>query len=133
MPEVSAPVSRVDDRIELSGFLKSRRARLRPQDVGLRDHGGVRRVAGLRREELAQVAGCAPMSAPADAVRRHGTWPRSTSLHGTQVIWQSGIDIGGRSEEAPADICIRTHRSTTNAVRFRISHSSAFFPMRKAS
>ncbi|WP_329405873.1 helix-turn-helix transcriptional regulator [Nocardia vinacea] len=47
----------MDDRAELSGFLKSRRARLRPQDVGLRDHGGVRRVAGLRREELARVAG----------------------------------------------------------------------------
>ncbi|WP_062992404.1 helix-turn-helix domain-containing protein [Nocardia anaemiae] len=47
----------MDDRTELSGFLKSRRARLRPQDVGLRDHGGVRRVTGLRREELAQVAG----------------------------------------------------------------------------
>lgn len=47
----------MDDRTELSEFLKSRRARLRPRDVGLRDHGRVRRVAGLRREELAQVAG----------------------------------------------------------------------------
>jgi transcriptional regulator with XRE-family HTH domain len=47
----------VDDRTELSEFLKSRRARLRPKDVGLRDYGGVRRVAGLRREELARLAG----------------------------------------------------------------------------
>lgn len=47
----------MDDRAELSEFLKSRRARLRPQDVGLRDYGGVRRVAGLRREELARLAG----------------------------------------------------------------------------
>ncbi|WP_330255313.1 helix-turn-helix transcriptional regulator [Nocardia sp. NBC_00565] len=47
----------MDDRTELSGFLKSRRARLRPQDVGLRDYGGMRRVAGLRREELARLAG----------------------------------------------------------------------------
>ncbi|GIG68887.1 helix-turn-helix domain-containing protein [Phytomonospora endophytica] len=47
----------MDDRTELSGFLTSRRARLRPGDVGLREHGGVRRVAGLRREELAAVAG----------------------------------------------------------------------------
>jgi DNA-binding Xre family transcriptional regulator len=47
----------VDDRIELSEFLKSRRARLRPEDVGLRDYGGARRVAGLRREELARLAG----------------------------------------------------------------------------
>ncbi|MEV4575471.1 helix-turn-helix transcriptional regulator [Nonomuraea jabiensis] len=47
----------MDDRTELSEFLKSRRARLRPQDVGLRDYGGTRRVAGLRREELARLAG----------------------------------------------------------------------------
>ncbi|MET8777350.1 helix-turn-helix transcriptional regulator [Nocardia sp. NPDC004654] len=47
----------MDDRTELSEFLKSRRARLRPADVRLRDYGGVRRVAGLRREELARVAG----------------------------------------------------------------------------
>ncbi|MEV0028226.1 helix-turn-helix transcriptional regulator [Nocardia sp. NPDC050793] len=47
----------MDDRTELSEFLKSRRARLSPQDVGLRDYGGVRRVAGLRREELARLAG----------------------------------------------------------------------------
>ncbi|WP_174186151.1 helix-turn-helix domain-containing protein [Nocardia barduliensis] len=47
----------MDDRIELSEFLKSRRARVRPADVGLRDYGRVRRVAGLRREELARLAG----------------------------------------------------------------------------
>jgi transcriptional regulator with XRE-family HTH domain len=47
----------VDNRTELSEFLKSRRARLRPEDVGLRDYGAVRRVAGLRREELARLAG----------------------------------------------------------------------------
>lgn len=47
----------MDDRTELSEFLKSRRARLSPQDAGLRDYGGVRRVAGLRREELARLAG----------------------------------------------------------------------------
>ncbi|MGI5321104.1 helix-turn-helix domain-containing protein [Actinomadura nitritigenes] len=47
----------MDDRTELSAFLRSRRARLRPEDVGLRDYGGVRRVAGLRREELARLAG----------------------------------------------------------------------------
>jgi transcriptional regulator with XRE-family HTH domain len=46
----------VDDRAELSEFLKSRRARLRPEDVGLRSYGRVRRVAGLRREELAALA-----------------------------------------------------------------------------
>lgn len=46
----------MDQRTELSEFLRSRRARLRPGDVGLPDHGR-RRVPGLRREELAQLAG----------------------------------------------------------------------------
>jgi transcriptional regulator with XRE-family HTH domain len=41
---------------ELGDFLRTRRARLQPQDVGLPDHGR-RRVPGLRREELAQLAG----------------------------------------------------------------------------
>ncbi|SCF63189.1 transcriptional regulator, XRE family [Streptomyces sp. Ncost-T10-10d] len=41
----------------LGAFLQARRARLRPEDVGLRDLGPRRRVAGLRREELAQLAG----------------------------------------------------------------------------
>ncbi|MFI2739494.1 helix-turn-helix transcriptional regulator [Streptomyces sp. NPDC018711] len=41
---------------DLSGFLQSRRARIRPEDVGLPAHGR-RRVPGLRREEVAQLAG----------------------------------------------------------------------------
>ena len=44
-----------DRRRELGAFLRSRRARLRPADVGLADWG-VRRVPGLRREEVAQLA-----------------------------------------------------------------------------
>ncbi|AZM60356.1 MULTISPECIES: helix-turn-helix transcriptional regulator [unclassified Streptomyces] len=47
----------LDPRAELSEFLRTRRARLKPQDVGLPDFGRHRRVPGLRREELAQLAG----------------------------------------------------------------------------
>lgn len=47
----------MDQRAELSEFLRSRRARLQPQDVGLPALGRHRRVPGLRREELAQLAG----------------------------------------------------------------------------
>jgi transcriptional regulator with XRE-family HTH domain len=44
---------------ELGEFLRVRRAALQPEDVGL--HGyGVRRVPGLRREELAMLAGVSP-------------------------------------------------------------------------
>ncbi|MFB9464167.1 helix-turn-helix domain-containing protein [Streptomyces cinereospinus] len=47
----------LDRRAELCEFLRSRRARLKPEDVGLPDYGRHRRVPGLRREELAQLAG----------------------------------------------------------------------------
>lgn len=40
----------------LGEFLRARRAALRPQDVGMASHG-VRRVTGLRREEVAVLAG----------------------------------------------------------------------------
>jgi len=43
-------------RAELGGFLKARRARLRPEDVGLAP-GPRRRTPGLRREEVALLAG----------------------------------------------------------------------------
>lgn len=47
----------MDQRAELSEFLRSRRGRLQPQEVGLPQLGRHRRVPGLRREELAQLAG----------------------------------------------------------------------------
>lgn len=47
----------VDNRSEAREFLASRRARLTPQEVGLPAFGGNRRVAGLRREEVALLAG----------------------------------------------------------------------------
>ncbi|MFI1923052.1 MULTISPECIES: helix-turn-helix domain-containing protein [unclassified Streptomyces] len=51
------PGAPLDRRAELSEFLRTRRARLKPEDVGLPDFGRHRRVPGLRREELAQLAG----------------------------------------------------------------------------
>ncbi|WP_020499846.1 helix-turn-helix transcriptional regulator [Sciscionella marina] len=44
------------DRIELARAVKAARARIAPEDVGL-PSGPRRRVAGLRREEVAQLAG----------------------------------------------------------------------------
>jgi transcriptional regulator with XRE-family HTH domain len=43
-------------REELAAFLRTRRARIRPEDVGL-PSGARRRTPGLRREEVAQLAG----------------------------------------------------------------------------
>ncbi|KUJ64521.1 XRE family transcriptional regulator [Streptomyces albus subsp. albus] len=47
----------MDTPAELGDFLRTRRARLQPEDVGLVSYGSRRRVPGLRREELAQLAG----------------------------------------------------------------------------
>jgi len=44
------------NRTELAEFLRSRRARVTPQDVAL-PSGGRRRTPGLRRQEVAQLAG----------------------------------------------------------------------------
>ncbi|EKX62310.1 hypothetical protein STRIP9103_09199 [Streptomyces ipomoeae 91-03] len=52
---------------ELGEFLKRRRSKLSPRAVGLPETGGPRRVAGLRREEVAQLAG-----KPATRIRRRG-------------------------------------------------------------
>lgn len=47
----------MDIRSDLREFLTTRRGRLTPADVGLPDFGGRRRVPGLRREEVALMAG----------------------------------------------------------------------------
>ncbi len=47
----------MDHHAELGEFLRSRRARLSPQEAGLPAGQGPRRVPGLRREELARLAG----------------------------------------------------------------------------
>jgi transcriptional regulator with XRE-family HTH domain len=46
-----------DARAEVREFLSSRRARLTPEQAGLPAYGGNRRVPGLRREEVALLAG----------------------------------------------------------------------------
>ncbi len=47
----------MSDREEITGFLTSRRARITPEQAGLPLYAGRRRVPGLRREEVAQLAG----------------------------------------------------------------------------
>jgi transcriptional regulator with XRE-family HTH domain len=47
----------VDDRNEIRQFLTSRRARITPEQAGLPVYGANRRVPGLRREEVALLAG----------------------------------------------------------------------------
>jgi transcriptional regulator with XRE-family HTH domain len=47
----------MDNGNEMRDFLVSRRARITPEQAGLPVYGGNRRVAGLRREEVALLAG----------------------------------------------------------------------------
>ncbi|MGH3326015.1 MAG: helix-turn-helix transcriptional regulator [Streptomyces sp.] len=47
----------MDSRNEIRTFLTSRRARITPEQAGLPAYGGKRRVPGLRREEVALLAG----------------------------------------------------------------------------
>jgi transcriptional regulator with XRE-family HTH domain len=58
MSRGGATVPDVDTRSEIREFLTSRRARITPEQAGLRTYGnGPRRVPGLRREEAALLAG----------------------------------------------------------------------------
>jgi transcriptional regulator with XRE-family HTH domain len=50
-------MGQIDHRAEVREFLSSRRARITPEQAGLPAYGGNRRVAGLRREEVAMLAG----------------------------------------------------------------------------
>ncbi|MEU0236136.1 helix-turn-helix transcriptional regulator [Nocardiopsis sp. NPDC006198] len=47
----------MDRSAEIREFLRTRRARITPDQAGLAPHTGARRVPGLRREEVAQLAG----------------------------------------------------------------------------
>jgi transcriptional regulator with XRE-family HTH domain len=47
----------MDRTKEISGFLRSRRAGITPEEAGLPGDGRVRRVPGLRRDEVARLAG----------------------------------------------------------------------------
>nr|BFD87147.1 helix-turn-helix transcriptional regulator [Streptomyces sp. Xyl84] len=47
----------VSTESDIRGFLASRRAKITPQQAGLPAYGGNRRVPGLRREEVAMLAG----------------------------------------------------------------------------
>lgn len=47
----------MDSRAEIRDFLTTRRAKVTPEQAGLPNYGGHRRVSGLRREEVALLAG----------------------------------------------------------------------------
>lgn len=50
----------MENQDDVREFLASRRARITPEQAGLPSFGGTRRVAGLRRAEVAMLAGVSP-------------------------------------------------------------------------
>ncbi|WP_306213431.1 helix-turn-helix transcriptional regulator [Actinoplanes sp. RD1] len=50
----------MDTQGDVREFLASRRAKITPERAGLPNYGGTRRVAGLRRAEVAMLAGVSP-------------------------------------------------------------------------
>jgi transcriptional regulator with XRE-family HTH domain len=56
-PSGRRTVEGMDHRDEVLDFLTSRRERLTPEQAGIPLYGGRRRVKGLRREEVAMLAG----------------------------------------------------------------------------
>jgi hypothetical protein len=54
---IGSSVEAMDHRRDARDFLVSRRARLTPEQAGLATYGDRRRVKGLRREEVAMLAG----------------------------------------------------------------------------
>ncbi len=93
-------------RAELADFLRKRREHIRPQDVGL-PNGGRRRTPGLRREEVAQLAGVGTtwytwleqgrdVRASFEVLEALSTALRLTPAERAHLI------LLGRGEEAPA-------------------------------
>ncbi|MFF0742796.1 helix-turn-helix domain-containing protein [Streptomyces sp. NPDC004111] len=56
-PHAANPARTVDSTQEMAAFLRARRERLDPHDFGLPPRSRARRTSGLRREEVAELAG----------------------------------------------------------------------------
>jgi hypothetical protein len=79
----------MDNRAQVREFLASRRARITPGQAGLPAYGGNRRVKGLRREEVALLAGVSIdyyiRMERGDLAQESCPWPIPCGSHDTQV------------------------------------------------
>src|SRR5829696_2416390 len=92
-------------RAEIRAFLVSRRARITPEQAGLRAFGNNRRVAGLRREEVATLAGVS--AEYYTRIERGNVTGVSETVRGYQVVCvntskELSTDDGCRDERAGA-------------------------------
>src|SRR3954447_1754652 len=111
-------VSKPDLSAEIRDFLSTRRARITPQQAGLPAYGGNRRVKGLRREQVAMLAGVSVdyyvrmergglagasesvLNALADALRLD----EAERTHLFSLARESGRRDDGRKRHAPASV-----------------------------
>jgi hypothetical protein len=96
-------VARVTDiRGEIREFLTTRRAKITPARAGLPDYGGRRRVTGLRRDEVAQLAGIP--ADPGQTIVAYSAEPGSRSAQGLSLLasWAATNDPEGESREHTA-------------------------------
>ena len=78
----------------LAEFLRTRRAQLTPEDVGLTPFPERRRVAGLRREELAQLAGV--------SVSYYTRLEQGQALHASEAVLDAMRALPDRQREVLA-------------------------------
>src|SRR5579862_3297714 len=88
----------MDNRVEVREFLASRRARITPEQAGLPAFGGNRRVKGLRREEVALLAGVSidyyirmergdlGGACACESCRRPLSWPKTEPNLGVETV-----------------------------------------------
>lgn len=108
------------DRTELGAFLRAQRAQLRPVDVGLPAGLGQRRTPGLRREEVAELAGVSitwytwleqgrPITASAQVVDALARALRLDSDRHRHLRVLAGLPVPA-TETAPDDVVPRLQR-----------------------
>lgn len=105
-------------RQELAGFLRSRRARIRPEDAGL-PRGHRRRLTGLRREEVALLAGVSstwytyleqgrlgvnPSRQVLDSLARVLHLDDDETRHLHQLADRAAVDAGLDADLSPAEL-----------------------------
>ncbi|MBF6174828.1 helix-turn-helix transcriptional regulator [Nocardia blacklockiae] len=88
-------MSAANRRRELGEFLRSRRERRRPEDLGL-PSGGRRRTPGLRREEVAVLAGM--------SVTWYTWLEQGRQLRASRQVWNSLVDVLGLDEVETAHL-----------------------------
>ncbi|MFI2364621.1 helix-turn-helix transcriptional regulator [Promicromonospora sp. NPDC019610] len=84
-----------DQQRELGQFLRSRRERRRPRDVGLPE-AGRRRTPGLRREEVALLAGL--------SVTWYTWLEQGRNVHGSRQVLGSLVDVLGLDDAEAAHL-----------------------------